>query len=153
MGANYVVKIINNSQTGSQDIVKRTHVLDFDSEDSREKFIRGLRDEYDIIKDGQNEFSYFNPREDAVSFVSLEECGGNEISKLDKNQVWSMLYSNKKDCLESMVADFKDTAAVKSFMENRSIQDKYTKVLDIRRGLNLYINDLGVPMYATNIDI
>lgn len=146
----YKVKIINKAKVGNPDIVKRTYVLVFENDVSKSKFISGLKEEYDVTEVNKNDFSYFDPKENVRLYVSVELCNSDKVPKLSECQVWSRLYSNKNNCLESMVTEFKDAEAVKDFVMKHQLNDKYQIVEDAKQDLKLYISDLGLVMYAVN---
>lgn len=146
----YKVKIINKAKVGNPDIVKRTHVLVFENDVSKSKFINGLKEEYDVTEVDENDFSYFDPRENIRLYASVEPCNSDKVPKLSKHQVWSRLYSNKNNCLESMITEFEDAEAVKDFVIKHQLNDKYQIVKDEKQGLKLYVSDLGLVMYAVN---
>lgn len=146
----YKVKIINKAKVGNPDIVKRTYVLVFENDVSKNKFISGLKEEYDVTEVNRSEFSYFDPRENVRLYVSIELCNGDKVPELSKRQVWSRLYSNKNNCLESMITEFKDAEAVKDFVIKHQLNDKYQIVEDTKQGLKLYVSDLGLIMYTVN---
>lgn len=149
----YKVKIINKAKVGNPDIVKRTYVLVFENDVSKSKFISGLKEEYDVTEVNKNDFSYFDPKENVRLNVSVEICNSDMVPELSKHQVWSRLYSNKNNCLESMITEFKDVEAVKDFVIKHQLNSKYQIVEDAKQDIKLYVSDLGLVIYAVNESI
>lgn len=142
------VEIKENKKLNKDNLFRRKLIFHFNNINELNNFLSGIKEEYSLINDDQNEFSYFNYKENCVMKVSVHSCRNTDIPRLKEKEIWLKLCSNIKCLNESAIFEFWDLNNLENFINRRIERGKYEEFFMKKLNLVYFINKYDDVVYA-----
>lgn len=128
--------------------VKRVHLYHFNYSDEVNRFLEDIKNEYSVIKDKGDRFTYFDYKQNCPMNVSVVSCKNMDIPKLKANQVWVKLFSNISCLREAAIFEFLDMGQLENFIDRRRKQGNFYEIKGLDLGLVYFENKTREVVYA-----
>lgn len=142
------VEIKENKKLNKDNLFRRKLIFHFNNINEVNNFLSGIKEEYSLINDDQNEFSYFDYKENCVMKVSVHSCRNTDIPRLKEKEIWLKLCSNIKCLNESAIFEFWDLNNLENFINRRIERGKYEEFFMKKLNLVYFINKYDDVVYA-----
>lgn len=142
------VEIKENKKLNKDNLFRRKLIFHFNNINELNNFLSGIKEEYSLINDDQNEFSYFDYKENCVMKVSVHSCRNTDIPRLKEKEIWLKLCSNIKCLNESAIFEFWDLNNLENFINRRIERGKYEEFFMKKLNLVYFINKYDDVVYA-----
>lgn len=144
----YKVEIREDKVLSEEVPFKKKRLVYFKDIEEANKFLNGIKDEYDTINEKENRFTYLDYEEGCLMNVSVSSCKNTDIPKLRDNQVWVKLFSNTPCVKEAAIFDFYGMDGLEKFINRRRIQSNFNELPMKNLELMYFTNVAGDVVYA-----